>query len=480
VSTATHRLSWKRRAFSTGAGIALLLSAIAGPSWSASAQDFDISVDSIAELSGLTAIAGGDGDGVNVRDEPGIDSDIVTTVPDGTVVDLRVDVLDTVRKDDLRWWPVHVDGVDGWIAGPWLQDSDGAPSSSDGSDSPSDSSTAFESGSYVRAVTDDGTSVNVRNEPSLDGDVLTGILDGDIAQVMDGPFTDDDGGDWYKVTDGDVTGYASAEWLQIATGPDADGVVADFAIDDWVRVSTDDRSGLNLRRDATRSSEVVDGLGENARLLILDGPVLDDDGQPWYEVNHFNQLGWVDGTYLESSSEPSYSSSYSEVAGDEAPADDSGDTSDTEAPAQVAAEPGVATGVLRAPLDSYTVTQEFGCSYLGFYTYNDAYGCPVHDGIDLAAPMYTPIYAADGGTVSASGWCDCGLGYYVQIDHGNGLSTIYGHQVEQPPVSVGQQVAKGELIGHVGSTGASTGPHTHFMVLQDGTAQNPRNYVSFP
>lgn len=476
MSTATQRLSWKRRAFSTGAGIALLLSAIAGPAWSASAQDFDISVNSIADLSGLTAIAGGDGDGVNVRAEPGLDSDIVTTVPDGTVVDLRVDMVDTVRQDDLRWWPISVDGVDGWIAGPWLQDSNGAESSSD---SPASSSGEFESGSYVRAVTDDNTSVNVRDEPSLAGDVLTGILDGDIVQVMDGPATDDDGHAWYKVTNGDVTGYASAEWLELATGPDASGVIADFAIDDWVRVSTDDKSGLNLRRDATRASDVLDGLAENARLLILDGPVLDDDGQPWYEVNHFNNVGWVSGAYLESSSEPSYSSSYSILA----PSDESNDagTADTnDASAQVAAAPGVATGTLRAPLDSYTVTQEFGCSYLGYYTYNDAYGCPVHDGIDLAAPMYTEIHAADGGTVTAAGWCDCGLGYYVQIDHGNGIQTIYGHMAEQPYVSTGQLVSKGDVIGPVGSTGASTGPHTHFMVLVNGTAQNPRNYVSFP
>lgn len=472
MSTATHRHSWKRRAFSVGAGFALVLSAIGGPAWSASAQDFDISVNSTADLSGLTAIAGGDGGGVNVRSEPGLDSDIATTVPDGTVVDLRVDTVDTVRQDDLRWWPVEVDGVDGWIAGPWLQDSDGATSSSDSS---SDDSGEFASGSYVSAVTDDGTSVNVRDEPSLSGDVLTGIPDGDIVQVMDGPTTDDDGADWYKVTDGDVTGYASAEWLQIASSPDAGDAVADFDIDEWVRVSTDDRSGLNLRSNASQNADVVDGLKENAKLLILDGPVLDDDGQPWYEVNHFNATGWVSGTYIENTSEPSYSSSYSAVRAT-SDSDDS-DTGDT--PAQVVAEPGVATGAMIAPISNYTVTQEFGCSYLGYYTYDAAYGCPVHDGIDLAAPMYTELHAADGGTVTAAGWCDCGLGYYVQIDHGNGIQTIYGHMAEQPYVTTGQLVARGDAIGPVGSTGASTGPHTHFMVLVNGTATNPRDYVSF-
>lgn len=469
MSTATQRHSLRRRAFSAAAGIALILGAVVGPNATVRAQDFDISVNSVGELSGLTAIAGGDGDGVNVRAEPGLESDVVTTVPDGTVVDLRVDTVDTVRQDDLRWWPVSVNGVDGWIAGPWLQDSDGAPSSNDG-DSAS-SSDGFASGSHVRVATDDGGGVNVRSKPTTSADILTGFADGDVVQVMSGPVSDDDGNTWYKVTDGDVTGYATAEWLVLATGPDLPGAEAEFAVNDWVRVSTDDGGGLNLRQDATRSADVVDTLSQNARLLILDGPVTDSTGQTWYEVNHFSNIGWVSGTYLEGSSEPSYSGKYSEVAG-EAPAAPS-------QPQQVASEPGVATGAMRAPLDNYTVTQEFGCSYLGYYVYDANYGCPVHDGIDLAAPMNTPIYASDGGTVTASGWCDCGLGYYVQIDHGNGIQTIYGHQVEQPPVSVGQLVSKGELIGHVGSTGASTGPHTHFMVLVGGTATNPRDYVGF-
>jgi murein DD-endopeptidase MepM/ murein hydrolase activator NlpD len=173
------------------------------------------------------------------------------------------------------------------------------------------------------------------------------------------------------------------------------------------------------------------------------------------------------GTYLERSSEPSYAS-------ERAASDDEVER----APQSSSNEPGVATGAFRFPLDNYTITQEFGCSYLGYYSYNDAWGCPVHDGLDLAAPMYTELKAADGGTVTAAGWCDCGLGYYVQIDHGNGFSTIYGHMAEQPYVSTGQAVAKGQVIGPVGSTGASTGPHVHFMLLQNGGSINPRDYLS--
>jgi murein DD-endopeptidase MepM/ murein hydrolase activator NlpD len=466
VSTAHNRPGWKTRLFSTGAAIALFVSAVAAPRLSASAQEFDISVSSIDALSGLTAIAGGDGDGVNVRSEPSLSGEIVATVPDGTVVALRVDVADTVRADGLRWWPVIVNGANGWIAGPWLMDSNGQ-SATDGGDSPS-SSAGFAAGAYVRAVTDDQTGVNVRSEPSTAGDVLTGIPHGDVAQIMDGPYKDDDGGLWYKVTDGETTGYASAEWLAVASGPAADAdVQASFAIDSWVKVATDDGTGLNLRARPSRDGSVIDTLRETARLQIVDGPILDEGGVPWYEVLHHDDRGFVIGTYLERSSEPSYAS-------ERAASDDEVER----APQSSSNEPGVATGAFRFPLDNYTITQEFGCSYLGYYSYNDAWGCPVHDGLDLAAPMYTELKAADGGTVTAAGWCDCGLGYYVQIDHGNGFSTIYGHMAEQPYVSTGQAVAKGQVIGPVGSTGASTGPHVHFMLLQNGGSINPRDYLS--
>ncbi len=472
MSTARYRSDWKTRAFSAGAAVALFVSAMATPQLSASAADFDISVSSIDALSGLTAIAGGDGDGVNVRAEPSLGGDIVATVPDGTVVALRVDVADTVRADGIRWWPVMVDGKTGWIAGPWLMESDGrsAPSASD---SPSRESfdPEFGAGAYVRAVTDDETGVNVRSQPGLDGDVLTGIPHGRIAQVMDGPYRDADGGIWYKVTDGETTGYASAEWLAIASGPAADAdVQGAFAVESWVRVKTDDGTGLNLRGSAGRDGAVVDTLRENARLQIVDGPILDRDGIPWYEVIHGDDQGFVIGSWLEKSSAPSNQSSRDDR--------DTRDDDNDQRESPPAAQPGVATGSFRFPLDNYTVTQEFGCSYLGYYSYNDAWGCPVHDGIDLAAPSYTELKAADGGTVTAAGWCDCGLGYYVQIDHGNGFSTIYGHMAEQPYVSTGQAVSKGQVIGPVGSTGASTGPHVHFMLLQNGASINPRDYLS--
>ncbi len=102
-------------------------------------------------------------------------------------------------------------------------------------------------------------------------------------------------------------------------------------------------------------------------------------------------------------------------------------------------------------------------------------GSTNHKGIDIAVPRGTPIYAADGGTVTYAGWMS-GYGYLVQIDHGNGYVTRYGHN-SSLTVSVGDHVYKGQQIARAGSTGNSTGNHCHFEVRYNGVARNPLNYL---
>ncbi len=102
-------------------------------------------------------------------------------------------------------------------------------------------------------------------------------------------------------------------------------------------------------------------------------------------------------------------------------------------------------------------------------------GSTNHKGIDIAVPYRTPIYAADGGTVTYAGWMG-GYGYLVQIDHGNGYVTRYGHN-SSLTVSVGQKVYKGQQIARAGSTGNSTGNHCHFEIRLNGVAKNPLNYL---
>ena len=99
----------------------------------------------------------------------------------------------------------------------------------------------------------------------------------------------------------------------------------------------------------------------------------------------------------------------------------------------------------------------------------------MHEGIDLAVPVGTPVVAAASGTVIVAGWLG-GYGNLVVIDHGNGIATAYGHNTSVT-VGVGQSVAQGQLISYSGSTGHSTGPHVHFEVRINGTPVDPLGYL---
>lgn len=99
----------------------------------------------------------------------------------------------------------------------------------------------------------------------------------------------------------------------------------------------------------------------------------------------------------------------------------------------------------------------------------------MHEGIDIGAGYGSNVVAAAGGTVISAGW-EGGYGKAVEVSHGNGLVTHYAH-LSSIEVSVGQSVERGELIGLVGSTGNSEGPHLHFEVLVGGEPRNPLNYL---
>ena len=98
-----------------------------------------------------------------------------------------------------------------------------------------------------------------------------------------------------------------------------------------------------------------------------------------------------------------------------------------------------------------------------------------HKGIDLASPTGTPIYAPADGTISRADWFSS-YGLYVSIEHGGEIQTRYGH-MSRVNVAAGQQVKKGDIIGYVGSTGRSTGPHLHYEVRIAGRAVNPMPYM---
>ncbi|MBV9101636.1 MAG: M23 family metallopeptidase [Candidatus Dormibacteraeota bacterium] len=147
--------------------------------------------------------------------------------------------------------------------------------------------------------------------------------------------------------------------------------------------------------------------------------------------------------------------------------------------AAVAVVPANATGGFVRPVDGARITQAFGCT--SFALEPADVHCPGghrHSGVDLAAAMGTPVRATLGGVaqvvVDATGF-----GLHVIIDHGGGLSSLYGH-LSSVAVSSGDVVAAGQVIGAVGSSGNSTGPHLHFEIRRDGIPEDPLTDLRLP
>lgn len=99
----------------------------------------------------------------------------------------------------------------------------------------------------------------------------------------------------------------------------------------------------------------------------------------------------------------------------------------------------------------------------------------MHTGLDFTAPIGTPIYATGNGTVSAAEYDAGGYGNNVVIEHGFGYETLYGHMAKIK-VRMGQRVKRGEVIGWIGNTGKSTGPHCHYEVIKNGTKVDPVHF----
>ena len=125
----------------------------------------------------------------------------------------------------------------------------------------------------------------------------------------------------------------------------------------------------------------------------------------------------------------------------------------------------------QVPVPYYTLTSPFGMRVHPVLGY-----ARMHNGIDMACAQGTPIYATRAGTVTVASYQAGGAGNYVAINHGDGFASIYMHMTHYI-VYAGQQVAKGQVIGYVGSTGISTGPHLHFGISYAGTYVNPLAYI---
>jgi len=129
------------------------------------------------------------------------------------------------------------------------------------------------------------------------------------------------------------------------------------------------------------------------------------------------------------------------------------------------------------PIQVGKLTAPYG-KWINPFTKKEAF----HNGVDVAAPTGTEVTAAASGTVTSAisdiGNETSGNGKYIIIQHENGYETFYSH-LDDVLVDIGRHVSAGELIGRVGATGKSTGPHLHFEIRKDGKAQNPEDFVTF-
>lgn len=123
------------------------------------------------------------------------------------------------------------------------------------------------------------------------------------------------------------------------------------------------------------------------------------------------------------------------------------------------------------PLDKSVVTSPFGMRISPI-----SGKWLMHKGVDLAAPTGTPIKACKSGTVTYAVAMNPTYGNYVVLDHGNGMTSLYGH-MSQILVKKGQKVTTNQVIGKVGSTGLATGPHLHFEIKLNGEPQDPLKYI---
>ena len=136
------------------------------------------------------------------------------------------------------------------------------------------------------------------------------------------------------------------------------------------------------------------------------------------------------------------------------------------------ASPGISgSGSYKWPVDCYIITSEYG-----YRVHPLQQTTKFHAGVDIGAQSGQAIYAADSGTVATAATNDS-YGNYVLINHGGGSATLYAH-MSSMAVSAGQNVSKGQVIGYVGSTGWSTGPHLHFEIRQNGSTVNPLQFFS--
>ena len=215
---------------------------------------------------------------LNLREAAGMDADVITQLDTGAAFEITDG---PVAADDYTWYEVlTVDDDSGWVAGEFL---------GTGSDT-GDTDGEFAAGDET--VVTDGP-LNVRDDSSIDGEVLLQLETGDVATILDGPV-EADGYFWYQVeTEDSTTGWVASDFIGLADGGSTGEI--NFEVGDAVTATV---QGMNFRAAAGLDAEVIDLIDEGALFLVQDGPV-SADGYTWFQVfNYYYGEGWVAGELM--------------------------------------------------------------------------------------------------------------------------------------------------------------------------------------
>ena len=254
------------------------------------------------------------GDGVNVRSGPGYTAGILTTLNEGAQYVIHGG---PVTLDDGSTWfdgsAATSDGyVDGWIVADYLSEGGSGGAATSTSDSGSSGGSVALANAAATAVVSgtEGNGLRLRDGGSTDAAVLLVMPEGASVTILASGFSDSEGRLWSQVDYDGSRGYAASAYL--AAGDASQGTSSDstsvqpvanepasgLAVGQRAAVSGTDGYGLNLRYEGRFSAGVMTVIAEGQVVTVLDGPVTDDSGSTWYQVDYSSSVGWANGGYL--------------------------------------------------------------------------------------------------------------------------------------------------------------------------------------